>query len=64
VDALQTSVLVVATSLVAVAAAVILWRELGRGAEGGFLEGWRDRFGLAMTLGGLAVLLTWLWAAR
>ena len=31
--------------------------------EGGFLTGWRDILGLTVTLGGLAVLLTWLWVA-
>ena len=60
---LETTVLGSATTLIAFAGAVILWRELGRGTEGGFLTGWRDLLGLALTLGGLVVLLTWLWAA-
>jgi hypothetical protein len=63
-DSLQTAVLVLATVILAVAAGVILWRELGRGAEGGFLQGWRDLSGLGATLGGLVVILTWLWATR
>ena len=63
VDTPQVVVLVLATVIVAVASAGILWREMGRGAEGGFLPGWRDRLGLAATLGGLAVLLTWIWSA-
>ena len=63
VDSSQIIALSFATLIVAVASGVILWREMGRGAEGGFLPGWRDRLGLAATLGGLAVLLTWIWSA-
>ena len=62
-DGLQTTILALATAVIALAAAVILWRELGNGAEGGFLTGWRNILGLTVTLGGLAVLLTWLWVA-
>lgn len=62
VDSLERFVLIVATALLVVAASVVLWREAGRGAEGGFISGWRDFLGLVVTLGGLAVLLTWLWS--
>ncbi len=61
---MQTAVLAVGTSMLAVAASVILWRELERGAEGRFLQGWRDVLGIGVTLGGLVVLLTWLWSLR
>lgn len=61
---MQTTVLALGTSMLAVSAFVILWRELGRGAEGGFLQGWRDVLGIAVTFGGLVILLTWLWTLR
>jgi len=64
VSSFQTFVLVVGTGLLVVAAGVIVWRELGREADGRFLDGWRDVAGLAATLSGLVVLLVSLWATR
>ncbi len=63
-SALQTTVLTAGTALLAVSSAVIVWREMSSSAEGRFLRSWRDYLGLATTIGGLVVLLTWLWSTR
>jgi hypothetical protein len=62
VDALQLTVLVVATAMLAVSGALIVWRELGGDAAEGFVRRGRDLLGLLTTVGGAAVLLVWLWA--
>lgn len=62
-DSVERAVLSVATLLLAISASVILWNELGHSAPGGFLPRWRDYLGIGMTIGGLVVLLTWLWAS-
>lgn len=62
-DSLETAVLAAATTIIAVAALTILWRELSHTAQGGFLQRWRDYVGIGATLGGLAFLVTWLWVS-
>jgi hypothetical protein len=64
VSALQTTILAIGTVLIAVSGGVIAWRGLRPSAEGGSIQTWRDLLGLLLTLAGLAVLVTWLWASR
>lgn len=59
----ETAVLSVGTAAIALSSAVIVWRELGGGGEARFMRSWRDYFGLALTLIGLAALVWWLWAS-
>jgi hypothetical protein len=63
VTGLQTAVLALGTAAVALSSAVIVWRELGGGGEARFMRSWRDYFGLALTLAGVAALVWWLWAS-